>query len=122
MGPPDNDYRPEPSSLFIRTTSTKVFAPRRQDRKERNPNFEYRNSKQYRTLKFSNNECKFQAVYDICIFVIWICFEFRISGFYSCLFLASFAPLRLAPWNTDSTKIELFARSAIPQGESSFLH
>ena len=52
--------------------------------------------------------------------------------------LASFAPLRLAPWNilstealsfhsrhyltgrapwnTDSTKIELFARSAIPQG------
>ena len=23
-------------------------------------------------------------------------------------------PLRLAPWNTDSTKIELFARSAIP--------
>jgi len=30
-------------------------------------------------------------------------------------------PLRLAPWNTDSTKIELFARSAIPQGESSFI-
>ena len=57
--------------------------------------------------------------------------------------LASFAPLRLAPWNilstealsfhsrhyftgrvpwnTDSTKIALFARSAIPQGESSFI-
>ena len=30
--------------------------------------------------------------------------------------LASFAPLQLAPWNTDSTKIELVARSAIPQG------
>ncbi len=27
----------------------------------------------------------------------------------------------LAPWNTDSTKIELFSRSAIPQGESSFI-
>ena len=26
-----------------------------------------------------------------------------------------------APWKTEPTKIELFARSAIPQGESSFL-
>ncbi len=69
-------------------------------------------------------------------------FGFRASSFFS-PFLASFAPLRLAPWNntvnekitllwkgystgfaswnTDSTKIELFARSAIPQGESSFI-
>ena len=30
--------------------------------------------------------------------------------------LASFAP-----WNTDSTKVELFARSAIPPGESLFI-
>jgi len=28
-------------------------------------------------------------------------------------------PLQLAPWNTDSTKVELFARSAIPQGSPS---
>jgi hypothetical protein len=57
--------------------------------------------------------------------------------------LASFAPLRLAPWNnavnekitllwkgystgrapwnTDSTEVKLFARSTIPQGESSFI-
>jgi len=32
------------------------------------------------------------------------------------LFLRTWRPLRLAPWNTDSTKIELFVRSAIPQG------
>ncbi len=31
--------------------------------------------------------------------------------------LIAFDALRLAPWNTDSTKIEMFARSAIPQGE-----
>jgi hypothetical protein len=30
--------------------------------------------------------------------------------------LASFAPLQLAPWNTDSTEVKLFARSDIPQG------
>ena len=42
-------------------------------------------------------------------------FEFRIY-----LYLASFAPLQLAPWNTNLTEVELFARSAIPQGESSF--
>jgi hypothetical protein len=81
-------------NMFIRTTSTKFFAPRRQDRKEK---------------------------------------YFPISPN-----LASFAPLRLAPWNilstealsfhsrhyftgrvpwnTDSTKIELFTRNAIPQG------
>ena len=35
--------------------------------------------------------------------------EFRISGFYICSNLASFAP-----WNTDSTKSVLFSRSAIP--------
>ena len=80
--------------MFNRTTSTKFFAPRRQDRKEK---------------------------------------YFPISPNLAC-----FAPLRLAPWNilstealsfhsrhyftgrvpwyTDSTKIELFARSAIPQG------
>ncbi len=33
--------------------------------------------------------------------------------------LASFASLRLAPWSTDSTEVELFAPSVIPQGESS---
>ena len=80
--------------MFNRTTSTKFFAPRRQDRKEK---------------------------------------YFPISPN-----LASFAPLRLAPWNilstealsfhsrhystgrvpwnTYSTKIELFTQSAIPQG------
>jgi len=31
--------------------------------------------------------------------------------------LASFAALQLAPWNTDSTKVNLFAPSSIPQGE-----
>jgi len=35
------------------------------------------------------------------------------------LALASFASLQLAPWNIDSTEVEVFARSAIPQGESS---
>ncbi len=35
--------------------------------------------------------------------------------------LACFAALRLAPWNTDSTEVKLFAQSAIPQGEVSFL-
>ncbi len=38
-------------------------------------------------------------------------FGFRASNLHFCLTLVSFAP-----WNTDSTKIELFARSAIPQG------
>jgi len=35
-------------------------------------------------------------------------------GFASC-----FASSRLAPWNTDSTQVKLFARSAIPRGELS---
>ncbi len=70
-------------------------------------------------------------------------FGFRASNLHFCLTLASFAPLRLAPWNilstealsfhsrhyftgrvpwnTDSTKIELFARSAISRGKSSFI-
>jgi len=39
--------------------------------------------------------------------------------FSTCPDLASFASLRLAPWNTDSTEVELFAPSVIPQGESS---
>ncbi len=43
-------------------------------------------------------------------------FGFRASNLHFCLTLASFAP-----WNTDSTKIVLFSRSAIPQGESHYL-
>jgi len=39
--------------------------------------------------------------------------------FSTCPDLASFATLRLAPWNTDTTEVELFAPSVIPQGESS---
>jgi len=35
-------------------------------------------------------------------------------------FASCFASLRLAPWNTDLTEVELFARCAIPQGEVSF--
>ncbi len=35
--------------------------------------------------------------------------------------LACFASLRLAPWNTNTTEVDLMARSAIPQGESSFI-
>ncbi len=35
--------------------------------------------------------------------------------------LACFAPLRLAPWNTVSTEVQLFTPSVIPQGESSSL-
>ncbi len=54
--------------------------------------------------------------------IIWICFEFRISSFEFViyLYLAFFASSRLAPWNTHSTEAELFAQSAIPQGEVSF--
>ena len=59
-----------PDGMFDRTTPTNFFAPRRQERKEKN-------------LSISPN-------------------------------LAAFAP-----WNTGSTEVELFARSAIPQGESS---
>ncbi len=35
--------------------------------------------------------------------------------------LACFASLQLAPWNTDSTEVKSFTRSAIPQGETSFI-
>jgi len=35
--------------------------------------------------------------------------------------LAPFASLRLAPWNTVSTEVQLFTPSVIPQGESSSL-
>jgi len=75
--------------------------------------------------------------FEIGNFVIRICFVFRASNLHFCLTFVYFSPLRLAPWNilstkassfhsrhyfmgraswnTDSTKIELFARSAIPR-------
>ncbi len=105
-----------------------------------NPNFEYRNSKQYRSLNFSNNDVNFR------MFMKFVFLSFRfvsIFGFWVSTFVCSWRPLRLAPWNilstealsfhsrhyftgrapwnTDSTKTELFARSAIPWGKSPFI-
>ncbi len=61
--------------MFKKTNSAKIFAPRRQDRKDGKEKY------------------------------------FSISP--------NLAPF--APWNTDSTEIELFAQSAIPRGELSFI-
>ncbi len=106
--------------MFNRTTSTKFIAPRRSRMKIRIPKLEIRNKP-----KHSNPIIKIRNG------IIWnfMLFDhlhlFRFSDFvlrvFCSPFLASFAPSRLAPWNTDSTKIELFAISAIPRGESSFI-
>jgi len=57
------------------------FAPRRQDRKELNPNFEYRNPKQCQNSNYQNFNLFNSLVLEIGNYVIWICFEFRISCF-----------------------------------------
>ncbi len=85
--------------MFNRTTSTKFFAPRRQDRKEKyfpiSPNLAFFASLRLAPWNILSTEALF---------------------FHSRYYFTG-----RAPWNTDSTKIELFARSAIPQGESSFI-
>jgi len=92
----------------------------------KNPKSEYRNTKQFQNLNSQNpkpsNE-NFSRVFKCFeISILSFPFLFRISDFEFRIFnlyLACFASLRLAPWNTDSTEVALFARSDIPQGESS---
>ncbi len=59
-----------------------------------NPKSQFRNSKQYPNSNYQNLKLFNSIVLKIRNFVIWICFDFRISSFYFCLYLASFASSR----------------------------
>jgi len=78
--------------MFNRTTSTKFFAPRRQDRKELNLNFEYRNPKQCQNSNYQNFKLFNSLVLEIGIMPFGFVsnFGFRASSF---LFSLSWRPL-----------------------------
>ncbi len=133
--------------MFNRTTSTKFFMPRGSRIKIRNPNIEIRNNFKISILNIQNLPMRTSPTFlNVLKLVFWVfpfCFEFRISSFefvilfilgVLCVFAArpveypfrrsvifSFTALfhGASPWNSDSTGVELCARSAIPQGEIS---
>ncbi len=85
--------------MFNIMTSTKFFAPRRQDRKEK-------------YFPISPNLASFAPLR----LAPWNILSTEALSFHSRYYFTG-----RAPWNIDSTKIELFVRSAIPQGELSFI-
>jgi len=96
------------------------IAPRRPGIKIRISKFEISNKLQYSNPKIEIQNGMIGNFISFWSFGFVSIFGFRVSNLYLQLYLACFASLRLAPWNTDSTEIQFFDRSDIPQGESSF--
>ena len=123
--------------MLNRTTLTICIAPygpEGQDAPELKSEFLSSKSETNRNTQIRKSKSKTNLFGILCFFIIWIFFEFRISNLSIYLNLPCFAPWSISPgrdnpprssyystglalWNTDSTKIELFTRSAIPRGE-----
>ncbi len=116
--------------MFNRTTSTKFFAPRRFRMEIRIPKLEIRNKLRFNSeiliskfetipkFKLPNLKIFNSIVLKIRNYVIWICFQFRISCFEFFVPL-SWRPLPrgVRPWGSYSACVEINT----PRGESSFI-
>jgi hypothetical protein len=67
-------------------------------------------------VRFLPIKCSTERLQHLAYFAPWNILSTEALSFHSRHYFTG-----RAPWNTDSTKIELFTRNAIPQGEASFI-